>query len=216
MFQVQVPVQNQGIPKIQVQNDQYRPPPQVYQPPPTQYAPPAPVYAPPPQPYAPPVQQYAAPATGYPPPPVQYSYSQPLPQQSFYQPPPARQESVPDDDDLELEEDVPLKQNFSVKTVINDISVPSRAGGLLSSSLKRRIPSAEPLRLSSGRGPAKASSYVPIIDTIGQAEPAKKKFTGNKIMGPDDSKAQTKAPIKRKTTPEQVRFSSHAHCHIYI
>ncbi|XP_052783339.1 proteoglycan 4-like [Mya arenaria] len=196
-YQVNVSSQGQMMPKIQVHNDQYRPPvPAAYAPAQQQYTP-QPQYASPQGPqYMLPSQQ--APSS------QAYAYTQPpqSAQPMYYQPAPVNELLVKEEPlDEEVDSQPIHKQNFSVKTIMNDTHTPTKPVGLQSSALKRKSP-AEPLRFTTNSGPLKtsSSSYVPIIDTVGIIEPAKKgKFT--KISGPDDS-ASAKLPIQRKAPLE--------------
>ena len=162
--QVQNPHQAPIIPKIHVQNDQYRPPASSYPQYVSQAPPPQQHYAPPPQPeylYAPPTQ-----------PPNQPMYYQPAPQQEAYTPRVA-----------------PAPQRTSesyFKTIDND---PYEYQQEMVHHPVKRTSGGLPVRYSTSAasGPLKSRSnknYVPAVELDGPSPP-KKKFT--KITGPNES-----------------------------
>lgn len=153
------------IPRVQVQNDQYRPPEPQY----TQYAPPPQHYAPPPQQYATPQPQYV-----YPPAPQQITYDR-APEEDVVSPPHMRLNSDP---------------NVSVfkRTIVNDVQ-PQQQRVSQTLPLKRKLP-VEPQRQSSSAGPLRTSStnYVPIIDVGESTRTQKPKLT--KITAPGEPVAK--------------------------
>ncbi|XP_053392807.1 uncharacterized protein LOC123564184 [Mercenaria mercenaria] len=157
------------MPKIQVQNDQYRPPEPQY---PSYVAPPQQQYALPPQQYAPPTQQYAPPQPQY-----VYASSQPPVQyepQETYPPPQSR---------LSSETNTPAFK----RTIVNDAQ-PQYQNVPQTLPVKRRS-TGEPVGQPTSVGPLRSSSanYVPIINTAGSTEPArgqKPKFS--KIIAPGE------------------------------
>ncbi|XP_060583660.1 mitogen-activated protein kinase kinase kinase 7-interacting protein 3 homolog [Ruditapes philippinarum] len=163
------------IPKIQVQNDQYRP----LEPPYPQYAAPTQQhYAPPPQPYAPPVQQYASPQQQYMYPPAQQPVTyEPTPQETYPRP----QSGLTHD----------ANSTVFQRTIVNDVQPPQQTVSQ-TLPLKRRS-TGELVGQSSSSGPLRLSSknYVPIIHTTGSSESArseKPKFS--KITAPGEPTAK--------------------------
>lgn len=152
------------IPRVQVQNDQYRPQEPLY----TQYAPPPQHYAPPPQQYATPQPQYV-----YPPAPQQITYD-PAPEE-VVSPPPMRLNSDP---------------NVSVfkRTIVNDVQ-PQHQSVSQTLPLKRKMP-VEPQRQNSSAGPLRTSStnYVPVIDVGESTRTQRPKLT--KITAPGEPVAK--------------------------
>ena len=154
------------IPKIQVQNDQYRPPEPQY---PHYVAPPQQQFAPPPQHYAPPQPQYMYPPTQQP---VMY---EPTPQETYHHP----QSRLSDDANLSVFQ----------RTITNDVQPPQQS----QMPVKRRS-TGEPVEHTSlSSGPLRSSSknYVPIIHTTGSSATTrtqKPKFS--KITAPGEPSAK--------------------------
>ncbi|XP_052262858.1 arginine-glutamic acid dipeptide repeats protein-like isoform X2 [Dreissena polymorpha] len=167
-YQVHVPHQSPVIPKIQVHNDHYQPPAvaPVY--------PVQPHYAPPPG-HAP----YAAPAQ------PEYGYVQQS--QPVYYQPPFKQEIQYQSEEQSLDEAQysMARDNFSVKTIVNNPPPPPPAirPTIQSSTLKRKS-QGEVIPVISGQGALRSSNtnYVPIIEPSSADAAKKGKFT--KIAAP--------------------------------
>lgn len=155
----QFPQRVQAIPKIEVQNDQYRPPEPQY---PQYTAPPQPQYAPPPQ---------------------QYMYTQPQQQPSYYQPPPAQEPySSPQGGYNPPQETYRPPQAISqssssgsgfIKTIKNDV-IPERYSSTESSPLKRKsFGSSHESSTTGGPLRSSATNYIPVIETAGSASSSK-------------------------------------------
>ncbi|XP_052262859.1 polymerase delta-interacting protein 3-like isoform X3 [Dreissena polymorpha] len=165
---VHVPHQSPVIPKIQVHNDHYQPPAvaPVY--------PVQPHYAPPPG-HAP----YAAPAQ------PEYGYVQQS--QPVYYQPPFKQEIQYQSEEQSLDEAQysMARDNFSVKTIVNNPPPPPPAirPTIQSSTLKRKS-QGEVIPVISGQGALRSSNtnYVPIIEPSSADAAKKGKFT--KIAAP--------------------------------
>lgn len=148
--EVQVISQSLAIPRIEVQNDQYRPAEPQY----TQYA----------APYLP---HYATAPYSYPPPPQQPMYYQ---TQQYEQ---NTQRAVA----TVSREDKNAPVSFS-RTIVND--VPSRTSVEQSVPVKRKLPVGGYMKVATSAEPVKSSSYIPIVDTLGSSSKSKlSKITGS-------------------------------------
>ncbi|KAL4239811.1 polymerase delta-interacting protein 3 [Mactra antiquata] len=167
--------QHQVIPKIEVQNDQYRPPEPQY---PQYAAPPTPQYAPPPQQYT-----YTQPQ--------QHPYYQP-PSDDIYAPPPARQEVYQASQDSYRSSQSSSSGTSFVKTIVNDVK-PERQFSPESSPLKRKsfgASSSYESSSASSSGPLRSSTinYIPVIESTGNVSSSKaaQKPKLTKVMAPGE------------------------------